>query len=137
MSKVEQRRRNPVHAQEFIKIRGGLCHFAPEGEVTLVEGVALVTEAITHCREQDARRMFIDVRRLTGYAVPTLVDRFWLAQDWAEAAQGMVTVAVVALVEHVHPGKFGVKVANDAGMQCDVFTSEEPAMQWLSTIATN
>jgi hypothetical protein len=40
-------------------------------------------------------------------------------------------VALVARPEHIHPEKFGVKVASDRGMRGNVFTSEHDALEWL------
>jgi hypothetical protein len=119
---------------EHMTIMDGVSRYRPEGVVTLVEGVELVTDAISHCFDEGIRKLLVDVRRLRGHAVPTLVDRFLMARDWAHAARGAVAVALVALPEHIHPEKFGVKVANDAGMTADVFTSDTAAEEWLRTI---
>jgi hypothetical protein len=120
-----------MHAPKHTQIVDGLCRYGPEGLVTLVEAVELVTCAITYCRDQGIRMLLMDVTRLYGHAVPTLVDRFWMAQDWAQASQGVVTVALVALPEHIDPGRFGVKVATDCGLKGDVFTSVAAAEAWL------
>ena len=77
-------------------------------------------------------KLLVDLRELFGYPVPSLADRYWMVQDWAEAAQGALIVAVVALPEYVDPNKFGVKAAADAGLKGDVFTSIADAMAWLS-----
>jgi hypothetical protein len=37
----------------------------------------------------------------------------------------------VALPEYIHPEKFGVKVALDFGLVCDVYASEDAAWTWL------
>jgi hypothetical protein len=109
----------------------GYGHYHPEGEVSLTEGVELVTQAIAFCRDTRIPRLLVDVRQLTGYATPTIDDRYWMAQDWAAAGKHDVVVAMVAHAEHIHPGKFGMKVANDAGLKCDVFNSPAEALQWL------
>ncbi|MCC7325436.1 MAG: hypothetical protein IT521_01345 [Burkholderiales bacterium] len=113
----------------------GISRYDPEGEVTLVEGVELVTAAIAYARTQGITRLLVDVRRLHGYTTPELADRFWMAQDFAHAAQGAVTLAIVAWAEHIHPGKFGINAARDAGLNCDVFTSEVEASDWLASDA--
>jgi hypothetical protein len=46
-------------------------------------------------------------------------------------------VAMVAPIEYIHPRKFGVKVALQFGLICDVYSSEEEASAWLSEISSN
>lgn len=121
-----------MYLPEHARVVDGLCRYDPEGFVSLVEAVELVTCAITCCRDQGIGMLLVDVTRLRGHAVPTLVDRFLMAQDWAEAAGGLVTVALVALPEHIDPGRFGVRVATDSGLKGDVFTSVASAEAWLS-----
>ena len=91
----------------------------------------MITGAIALCRAQDVEKLLVDVTGLSGYAVPTLDDRYWMAQDWAHAAQGRVIVAVVALPEFIDAKKFGVKAAADAGLKGDVFTKTAHAEAWL------
>jgi hypothetical protein len=43
----------------------------------------------------------------------------------------MVTVAMIAKAEHIHPRKFGVMAAGDAGLVGDVFSSPREATEWL------
>jgi hypothetical protein len=120
-----------MQIQKNMHVAADVCRFRPQGRVSLVEGVEMVTNAIAYCRERGIQRLLVDVTDLTGYPVPTLADRFWMVQDWAHAAQGQVIVAMVALPEYIDPGKFGVKAAADAGLKSDVFTSAEEAQDWL------
>jgi hypothetical protein len=64
-----------------------------------------------------------------------LVDRFLMVEDWARAAKGMTTVALVVHAEYIPPQKFGIRVAADLGLNSDVFTSEADAIAWLSGAA--
>jgi len=121
-----------MRVDEQLSVADGLCTFRPVGKATLVEGVELVSGAITYCRVRNINKLLVDLRELFGYPVPSLTDRYWMVQDWAEAAQGALVVAVVALPEYVDPNKFGVKAAADAGLKGDVFTSVAEAMAWLS-----
>jgi hypothetical protein len=125
------RQREGMQLPEFMTVAEGLCIFRPQGRVSLIEGVEMVTKAVAHCRILKMERLLVDVRKLTGFPVPTLADRFWMVQDWAQAAQGELITAFVALPEYIDPGKFGVKAAADAGLKGDVFTEEEDARAWL------
>jgi hypothetical protein len=120
-----------MQVTEDTTVADGICLYRPKGRASLVEAVAMVAHAIARCRARNIRKMLIDVTELTGYPIPTIDDRFWMAQDWAQAAQGELIVAVVALQEYIHPAKFGVKAAADAGLKCDVFTMVEDAQGWL------
>ncbi len=116
----------------YFEFAEGYSAYTPLGDVTLTEGVDMVSRAIAYCHGQKIVKLLVDTTRLTGYATPTLHDRYWMTQDWAAAAQGSVIVAIVALAEHIHPDKFGIKAAADAGMTADVFTMEHDALVWLS-----
>ncbi len=120
-----------MRVEDQLSVADGLCTFRPLGKATLVEGVELVSGAIAHCRARNITKLLVDLRELFGYPIPSLADRYWMVQDWAEAAQGALIVAVVALPEYVDPNKFGVKAAADAGLKGDVFTSVADAMEWL------
>ena len=109
----------------------GLWTYRPRGKHSLVEAVALVSSAIAYCRESGVTELLIDVTDLTDLPIPTLVDRFLMVEEWAELANGMVVVALVAPAEHIHPDRFGVKVALHFGLICDVYTSVEDASKWL------
>jgi hypothetical protein len=114
------------------EVREGICYFSPRGECTLVEAVALVTSAIVYCRDRGVARLLVDVTGLDGLAIPSLVDRFLMAEEWAHEGKGKVVAAMVARPEYIHPKKFGMRVAADLGMVADVFTSEGDALKWLS-----
>ena len=120
-----------MHVLEHMTIADGICRFRPQGTASLVDAVAMVTGAISHCRSRGVERLLADVTGLSGFSIPTLVDRYWMAQDWAHAAQGRLIVSIVALPEHIDPNRFGIKAAADAGLKGNVFTRVEDAVAWL------
>jgi hypothetical protein len=113
------------------EIREGIGYFSPRGECTLVEAAALVTSAIAHCRDRRVAKLLVDVTGLVGVAIPSLIDRFLMVEEWAQEGKGVVVAAMVVRPEYIHPKKFGVRVAADLGMVADVFTSEGDALKWL------
>jgi len=115
----------------YFEVSDGYAVYAPLGEVSLTEAVKMVAAAIAYCRARNIVKLVVDVSRLTGFSPPTLDDRYWIAQDWAAAAQGSVVVAIVARAELIHPEKFAIQAALDAGMTADVFTTEREAREWL------
>jgi hypothetical protein len=117
-----------------LEIVDGIGSVRPRGRYSLVEAVALVSSAIAHCRDRGVNRLLIDGTALDGVAIPSLVDRFLMVEEWAHQANGVVGVALVTLPEYIHPEKFGVKVALDFGLVCDVYTSEDAALTWLRSL---
>jgi hypothetical protein len=101
------------------------------GRHSLVEAVDHISRAIAECRRTGGTRLLVDVTGIEDIPIPTLVDRFLMVEDWAQAAQSMVVVALVAHSRYIHPRKFGVTVAAHLGLTCDVYTSEEAATKWL------
>ena len=115
-----------------LQTKEGICRFHPCGECTLVEAVELISSAIAHCRNHRVNRLLVNATGLQGVPVPTLVDRFLAAEEWAQEAKGAVVMALVIQAEYIHPKKFGVRVAADFGLVSDVYTSEADALKWLS-----
>jgi hypothetical protein len=118
---------------DHLEVREGICEFRPRGESSLVEAVELITRAIAYCRDRRIGKLLVVTTDLSGVPIPTLIDRFLMVEEWAQAAKGVVVGAIVASPEYIHPEKFGVRVAADLGWVADVFTSEADALRWLST----
>ena len=117
-----------------LEVINGVATVRPNGDYSLVEAVALVSSAIAWCRDRGIARLLIDGTGIDRLAIPSLVDRFLMVEEWAHQSNGVVAVALVALPEYIHPEKFGVKVALDFGLVCDVCTSEEAAWKWLTKV---
>ena len=120
-----------MHMPEHLEVREGFCHFSPRGESSLVEAVAHITSAFAYCRAHRKAKLLVNLTGLVGVAIPSLVDRFLMIEEWAFESKGTVVAAVVAHAEYIHPRKFGVRVAADFGLVVDIFTSEEDALKWL------
>ena len=116
---------------EHFSVEDRYCRYCPLGPYTLVEAVELVTHAIAWCHEHKMPRLLADVTRIYGFPVPTLIDRFWMVQDWAQAGGSTVTVSMVVHAHYIDPGKFGIRAARDAGLHCDVFPVHDDAIAWL------
>jgi hypothetical protein len=123
---------NPMRMAEHLEIKEGICEFRPRGESTLVDAVTHITSAFQYCRQRKIDRLLIDATGLEGIPIPTLVDRFLMVEEWAQVADGLVVGALVVHAEYIHPEKFGVRVAADFGLECNVFTSEDDAFVWLA-----
>lgn len=118
---------------EHLEVKEGICEFRPRRECSLVEAVDLIDSAIAYCRDRGVSKLLVDTRGLVGVAVPSLMDRFLMVEEWARQAKGMVVVVLVVRAEYIHPEKFGMKVAADFGLTADIYASEADALKWLSS----
>lgn len=107
------------------------ARYAPEGIVTLEDGVALVTDAIRYCRHQNLHRLLVNTTRLVGFPPPMMHERYWFAREWAHASRGGVIVAMVAREELLDPHRFGVLVAKNNGLNSYAASDENEALDWL------
>ena len=121
---------------DAIEVSDGLCKYCPRGKYSLVEAVDLISRAIAHSRDSGVGKLLIDATGIENLPVPTLIDRFLMVEDWAQAAQGTVVVALVVAAKYIHPRKFGVTGAAHFGLICDVYTSEAAALKWLQESGT-
>ena len=122
---------------EQLEIHDGLGIYRPRGKYSLVDAVDLVSRAIAHCREREVNKLLVDATGFVDLSIPTLLDRFLMVEDWAQEAMSTVVVAMIASPEYIHPRKFGVKVALEFGLICDVYSSEEAASAWLRESASH
>ena len=109
--------------------------YRPRGEGSLAEVVALIRTAVEHCRRCGVTRVLVNATWLTGFSIPSLVDRFLLAEELAQAADGLVAAALVVREEYIDPEKFGVAAAAHFGFKVDVFSCETEALTWISNLA--
>jgi len=123
-----------LSVESTLELTAGICQFRPRGTCTFVEAVDIIRRAVGYCRQRGIGKLLVDGRGLSGISIPTLIDRFLMAEDWAEEAKGMVIVSLVIHEEYIHPEKFGVKVAAAFGLTLEVFNSETAAMEWLKSI---
>ena len=116
------------------EIKDGTCFVRPRGECNLAEAVDLITRAIAYCRIRGLPKLFVDGTGLTGISIPTLVDRFLAAEEWAHEGKGAVAMVLFVEPKYIHPEKFGVQVATHFGLTSNVFPDENEGLTWLSGI---
>ena len=116
-------------------VAGAICVVRARGEASLVEAVDFIRRHIDLCRCERQAKLLVDVAGVTPSSMPTIVDRFLAAEDWAHAANGEVIVAIVIDAAYQHPQKFGVKVAGHFGLVTESFTRESEARAWLDGFA--
>ena len=120
-------------APDRFEITEGRAFYRPVGTVSLREAVDMIANAILYTRTKAASALLVNVCALNGFAPPNIVQRYFLIEKWATAANGRVPLAVVAPPEMIHPKKFGVVVAANRGLIADIFVSEGEARGWLDS----
>jgi hypothetical protein len=127
----QSERRENMTLPEHMQVVTNYAHYSPRGEVTLSEGVALVTNAIRFCREKEIARLLVDTTSLIGFPPPMIYERYWFSQEWAHEAKSKLVISMVARKEMIDPQKFGVLVARNAGLNVEVSPSLSEALAWL------
>ena len=116
---------------EHFEFLEGYCCYRLSGHGRLTEAASKVIEVITFTRKQGMRNLLIDTTGWTGHASPDTLERYTVAQAFAEAARSAVKLAMVVRPEMMDPEKFEVTVAKNQGMLGNVFVSEKEALAWL------
>ena len=109
----------------------GYCCYRLSGHGRLAEAASKVIEIITFTREEGMRNLLIDTTGWTGHESPDTLERYKVAQAFAEAARSAVKLAMVIRPELMDPNKFEVMVAKNRWMDGNVFDSEKDALAWL------
>jgi hypothetical protein len=120
-----------VKAPENFEVLEGYSCFRLSGHGPLAEAASKVIEVIAFSREQKVRNLLVDTTGWTGHKSPDTLERYYVAQAFAEAARSEVKVAMVVRPELMDPNKFEVTVAKNRWMVGNVFDSEKDAMAWL------
>lgn len=99
--------------------------------VHLSDAIGLVTEAIVEARRQRLGGLLFVVSGLTGFRSPSIAARHVMVREWANAAEGMLRVAMVMPSEFIDSEAFGVVAARNFGLVGGSFVTEAEAMAWL------
>jgi hypothetical protein len=125
-----------VSTPQFSERVGKRGFSRPTGQVTFEQGLELMADAIRWAREEQLRDILIDIRGFTLVGPLTTFMRYELGKRLAEVAGGLVRVAIIANASIIDPQKIAALVAQNRGMNVDVFASEADALKWLDTRAS-
>ena len=120
-----------MKALEHFEVMEGYCCYRLSGHGPLAEAASKVIEVIAFTREQGMRNLLIDTTGWTGHKSPDTLERYEVAEAFAEAARSKVKVAMVVRPEMMDPDKFEVTVAKNRALVGNVFDSEKDALAWL------
>ncbi|HYJ39733.1 MAG TPA: hypothetical protein VEW08_03015 [Steroidobacteraceae bacterium] len=105
--------------------------FRPVGMMSFEQAIAVVAEGIRHARSLELVDLLVNTSGLSGFPSPDVFARYSLASKWAESAGAALRVAIVARAELIDPQKIGVLMAQNRGVNGDVFSTESAAIAWL------
>lgn len=120
-----------MRGPEYFELVADHAIYRPAGALKLAELVDMVADAISHARASGIHRLLVVLTDVTGILPPRPTARYRLVRTWARASAGQVRVAVVTTARMIDPGRFGVIVATNAGMEANVFENEKAALEWL------
>jgi hypothetical protein len=108
--------------------RGSRGFYRPVGVVTFEQAIGLVAESMRHARAEGLVDLLVNTQGFTGFPTPSTFARYSLAVKWAESAGESLRVALVTGPEIMDPQKIGVLMAQNRGVNGDVFTNETDAL---------
>jgi len=120
-----------VNAPEYFEQLGSRGFYRPIGVVTFERAVDMVAMSMRVARERGLADLLVNTHGLTGFPTPSTFARYSLAVKWAESAGSALRVALVTRPEIIDPQKIGVLMAQNRGVNGDVFTNETEALAWL------
>lgn len=118
-------------ASSRLEVAEGVGYYRLSGSHGLQQSVQAIVEAIAEARERGLRALLVNLLEAQGFNSPSVTERHCMVRAWAEAAQGMLRVAMVVPPAFIDPNKFGVIAAANFGLVGDVFNSEAEALAWL------
>jgi hypothetical protein len=114
---------------------GSRGFYRPLGVVTFEQAVETVAVGIEHAHKLGLKDLLANAHGLSGFSVPTTFGRYAFAVRWAQAGGGVLRLAIVTRPELIDHEKIGMVMAQNRGLDVDVFTNEADAIRWLDSRA--
>jgi len=105
--------------------------YRPVGVVTFEQAVDLLVLAMQHARSLGLTELLVNAQGLSGFSSPGTFSRYSMAVRSAESGGGALRLAIVVEAGLIDPQKIGVVMAQNRGLDTDVFPSESEAIRWL------
>ena len=122
---------NPSSSPDDVEIVDRISYLEVRylGEFSVTRFNRQTDAAVQACSERGLFLLLIDLTGLNP--IPTVIERFEAAIHGAKVAAELSRVALVARPEFIDPGKFGVQVARNRGLNAEIFTDCRKALEWL------
>ncbi len=115
------------------EVIGKRAIYRPVASTTFERAVDLTAAAMRQAREQGCVDMLANLCGFTGFPSPDTIGRYSMALKWAENAGTQLRVAMVVRHEVMDPQKIGVLMAQNRGVNGDIFLTEVEALRWLDS----
>jgi hypothetical protein len=109
--------------------------YRPVGTVTFEQALDLMAAGMRHARGLGLKDLLLNIHGLSGFPPPSTFGRYTMAVRGAAEGGGMLRLAMVAPPEIIDAQKIGVIMAQNRGLDADVFTNEPDAIRWLDSRA--
>jgi hypothetical protein len=117
---------------EYLSLDGNHAEYRPVGSCTFEEAVEMIDGALSYCKENRIGVLLVSVKGLSGFPPPTTAQRFRFATQWSATAAGSVRLALLSPPELIDTECIGVTMANNRGLDTQVFDSESEARRWMN-----
>jgi hypothetical protein len=124
-----------MSAPENFEQVGTRGFFRPVGVVTFEQALDLMIAGLEYARSLGLKDVVVNIQGLTGFPPPSTFARYAMAVRGAQSGGGVVRVAVITRPEIIDPQKIGVVMAQNRGLDADVFTVEADGIRWLDSRA--
>ncbi len=117
---------------ERLELREGYARHCLDPNASFDDRVAAVTHMIEYCRKAKIRRLLVNgLKHGELDVIPTVLDRYWAAQELGEASEWQVNVVFVLPPEYIDPERCGLMFMENARCRANVFATEQGALEWL------
>lgn len=117
-------------ASNRIEVVDGIGYCRLPGNLGFQQAVKAIREAIVTAREGGLRALLVDILEVR-FEPPGVAGRHVMVRTWAEAAEGVLKIAMVAPPRFIDLEKFGVIAAANFNFPGNIFSSEAEALAWL------
>jgi hypothetical protein len=124
-----------VQTLENFEHVGSRGFYRPTGVMTLEAAIEIVAIGIECARKLELDDLLVNVYGLSGFEVPSTFARYELAVRWAKAGSGVLRLAAVVRPDFIDREKIGMVMAQNRGLDADVFADEKTAINWLNARA--
>jgi hypothetical protein len=116
---------------EFLD-REGYLEARLKGAFTLERFKRQTTYMVQSGKDRGFKRLLVDVISMTGFESVDTLDRYAMGEHAARVAGILISVAMLGLPKQFDAEGFGVRVAQNRGMNVRIFTDSKSALAWLT-----
>ena len=113
------------------EVLGTRAFYRPVGSLPFDQGVERIAEALARARELELGDILVNTAAIASLDPPGVFERYAMMTRWVRSAGKYLRVAIVARPAFIDHQRIGVLIAQNRGMNTEVFADEPSALQWL------